>query len=132
MRHFLIALFVLLLITSLPSSVNAAGRPSEQPIVHIVLVWSNGCPYCTEVLTDILPPLQDKYNSQLSILLVELVSLKDVDNLYALGSALGRSKEQVSVPFLLIGQTALIGVDEIQNQLSGLIDEYISAGGLET
>jgi uncharacterized membrane protein len=75
--------------------------------------------------------LQDKYNSQLSILLIEVVTLKDIDNLYNLGTSLGLSKEQVSVPFLLIDHAGLIGADEIQSKLSGLIERYLSTGGLE-
>jgi uncharacterized membrane protein len=81
-------------------------------------------------LTNILPTLQKKYNSRLSILVIELVTSEDIDHLYALGSALGLSKEQVSVPFLLINHTALIGTNEIRNKLPVLIEEYLSAGGL--
>lgn len=131
MRKILILLFILLLVASLPSSVKAASMHSESPVVHTVLFWSNGCPYCTQVLTNILPPFQDKYQSQLSVLLIELVTLKDVDNLYSLGASLGLSKEQVAVPFLLIDHAALIGVDEIDDKLSSMIEKYLTAGGLE-
>ena len=83
------------------------------------------------MLTTTLPPLQDQYKSQLSILLIEVVTLKDVENLYALGASLGLSKEQVAVPFMLIGRTPLVGVDEIESKLSGLIDKYLTSGGME-
>ncbi len=129
MRKSSLILFILLLLVGLPASVKAASIQSEQPVVHAVLFWSNGCPYCSQVLTSTLPTLQDKYKSQLSILLIELVTSKDVDNLYALGASLGLTKEQVKVPFLLIDQTALIGVDEINTRLSGLIENYLTIGG---
>lgn len=131
MQKTLIVLFILLSVLGLPTSAKSEPIQSEQPIVHTVLFWSNGCPYCSQVLTDILPTLQEKYNSRLNILLIELITSEDVDHLYTLGSALGLSKEQISIPFLLIDHTALIGANEIRDQLPNLIEGYLSAGGLE-
>jgi uncharacterized membrane protein len=130
MRKVLMLLFILLMVTSLPKRVKAAASQAELPMVHAVLFWSSGCPYCSQVLTTTLPPIQDQYQSQLSILLIEVVTIKDVENLYALGASLGLTKEQVAVPFLLIGQTALVGVDEINTKLSSLIDKYLTSGGI--
>jgi uncharacterized membrane protein len=131
MRKALMLVFILLLLTGIPTSVKAETIQRELPVVHAVLFWSNGCSYCNQVLTSTLPPLQDKYGSQLNVLLIEVVTQKDVENLYTLGDALGLTKEQVSVPFLLIDRTALVGVDEINIKLSGLIEKYLASGGLE-
>jgi len=130
MRKILTLCLVLLIIGGLPITAKAAGSSSKEPVVHTVLFWSSGCPYCTQVITNILPPLQEKYNSRLRILLIELVDLNDIDKLYDLGTALGLSKEQVSVPFLLIDHMALVGADEIKARLSNLIDAYLSVGGM--
>jgi len=69
-------------------------------VVHTILFWSNGCSYCSQVLTNVLPTMQDRYNSRLSILLIELVTIEDVDNLYTLGSTLGLSLEYPNLPLL--------------------------------
>ena len=76
--------------------------------------------------------LQDQYQSQLSLLLIEVATLEDINNLYSLGDALGLTKEQVAVPFLLIDRTPLIGVDEINTKLSSLIDKYLTSAGWNT
>src|SRR4030042_5366779 len=131
MRKVLMLFITLLMATSYPTRVKAAPFQSELPQVHAVLFYSNGCPYCDQVLTTTLPALQDQYKSQLSILLIEIVTLKDVGNLYTLGASLGLSKEQVAVPFLLIGRTPLVGGDEIESKFSGLIDKYLTSGGME-
>ncbi len=131
MRKVLMLFITLLMASSYPTNVKAAPFQSELPQVHAVLFYSNGCPYCNQVLTTTLPPLQDQYKTQLSILLIEIVTLKDVENLYTLGASLGLSKEQVAVPFLLIGRTPLVGVDEIESKFSGLIDKYLTSGGME-
>lgn len=131
MRKALMLLITLLLVFSVSSSVKAAPIQSEQPVVHAVLFFSGGCPYCNEVLTNTLPPIQDQYQSQLSLVLIEVATLQDINNLYALGDSLGLTKEQVAVPFLLVNRTPLVGVDEINHQFSSLIDKYLSSGGLE-
>jgi uncharacterized membrane protein len=131
MRKVLMLLFILLVVTSLPTGVKAAPIQTEKPVVHVILFWSNGCTYCNQVLTTTLPPIQDQYQSQLSVLLIEVVTLKDVENLYSLGASLGLTKAQVAVPFLLIDRTALVGVDEIVTKLSSLIDKYLTSGGLD-
>jgi uncharacterized membrane protein len=130
MRKILITFFILFLILGIPTSARSAPIQEEQPVVHAILFWSNGCSYCSQVLTNILPTLQDKYNSRLSILLIELANTEDIDTLYTLGSTLGLAKEQVSVPFLLIDHTTLVGANEIRDKLPKLIDDYLSAGGL--
>ncbi|MGE5123207.1 MAG: vitamin K epoxide reductase family protein, partial [Acidobacteriaceae bacterium] len=104
---------------------------TEPSVVHSVLFWVDGCPSCTQALTETLPPIQEKYTFQLNLLLVELATMQDTDNLYALGAALGLSKQQVEVPLLLVDHMALIGVDEIQNRLPGLVEQYIAAGGVD-
>jgi uncharacterized membrane protein len=131
MRKYLIILFILLLVLGIPTSARSTPLQSERPVVHIVLFWSNNCSYCSQVLTNTLPTLQEKYNSQLSILLIELATAEDIDHLYTLGSALGLTKEQVSVPFLLIDRTVLIGTNDIHDKVPDLIEKYLSTGGLE-
>jgi uncharacterized membrane protein len=128
MRKTLLLLALLLLVAGSPASARAAS--DQEPVVHAALFWISGCPHCTQVLTNTLPPIKDKYSSRLSLLAIELVTTKDIDALYALGTSLGLAREQVGVPFLLIDRTVLIGVDEIHNRLSALIDQYISSGGV--
>jgi uncharacterized membrane protein len=132
MRKTLTFLILVFLVVTIPIHAEAATNPQEQPVVHAVLFWTDGCPYCAQTLTTILPPIQDRYQSQLRILLIELASSADIDNLYAFGASLGLSKEQIQVPFLLIDHRVLVGSDEIKAGLAGIVDDYLSKGGVET
>lgn len=129
MRKILLLLLMLLVGTSFPLGPRPVSAQYEQPVVQAVLFWINGCPHCQQVMTNTLPVIQQKYSSQLSLLTVELVTTKDIDALYDLGTAVGLSKEEVGVPFLLIDHTALVGVSEIQNRLPSLVEQYIASGG---
>jgi len=102
-----------------------------QPVVHAILFWMNGCPHCHEVLDNVLPPLQEKYGAQLEILLVEVVGMDDVNRLYDLAATYGFSRDQVGVPFLIIGDQVLVGSQQIPTELPGLIEQYLAQGGVD-
>jgi uncharacterized membrane protein len=112
----------------LPTPSLAATDVSS--VVHAILFWMEGCPYCDEVLRNVLPLLQDKYETQLDIQLVEVISLDEVNRLYALGAAYGMPRDQVGVPLLIIGEQVLTGDEQIPEKLPGLIEDYLIAGGV--
>ncbi|GAB4419405.1 MAG: vitamin K epoxide reductase family protein [Anaerolineales bacterium] len=118
-----------------PESTVRAGYICDeglpQPVVHIILFWMNGCPHCHEVLDNILPPLQEKYGTQLDILLVEVVGMDDVNRLYDIAATYGYSRDQVGVPFLIIGEDVLIGSQQIPKELPSLIEFHLAQGGVE-
>jgi hypothetical protein len=100
-------------------------------IVRAVLFWMDGCPHCHTVLEDVLPPLQAKYGERLQVRLIELATTQDVDHLYETAAGYGIPKEQVGVPFLVIGDRVLVGSDQIPKELPGLIEKYLAVGGVE-
>jgi uncharacterized membrane protein len=124
-------IFSLVTLVGITANPQAASAQNDQPLVQTILFWTEGCPYCTQALTETLPPLQEKYQAQLSILLVEVATVEDIEKLYSLGADLGYTKEQVHVPFLLVDHSALIGVDEIRDRLPDLVEEYLTSGGKE-
>lgn len=131
MRKALQLIFAAVLLLAIPINAKADASQSKTVVVHVVMFYSNGCSYCNQVLSSTLPALQEKYQAKLDILLVDVATLDEVNNLYSLGAAFGLSKAQVMVPFLVIDHTALVGADQIDTQLSGLIDKYLANGGVD-
>lgn len=125
----IVPILTLLLITIPFSSVQAQAQ-SQDSIVHILLFWMDGCPHCHEVLDNVLPPLEEKYGPRLQITLVEIITQEDINGLFAVGAAYGFPKEQIGVPFLIIGDQVLIGSDQITTGLPGLIKTYLAQGGV--
>lgn len=122
------ALLLLVLVLALhPMPVQAQG----QPVVQAVMFWMDGCPHCHEVLERVLPPLQEKYGSQLQIHLIEVASKEDIDHLYEIATGYGFAQDEVGVPFLVIGEHVLIGSDQIPAELPRLIEGYLGEGGVE-
>ena len=63
--------------------------------------------------------------------MVELVTLEDVDEFYAIFTAFGLKKEEIDVPLLLINDMAMVGSEQIAAELPDLIEEYLAVGGIE-
>jgi uncharacterized membrane protein/thiol-disulfide isomerase/thioredoxin len=103
----------------------------QQPAVRAVMFWTETCGHCRYVLEEVLPPLQSKYGKQLEIFLIELKSAEDFDRLYQIAALLGVYKNDVGVPFLVIGNQVLIGSGQIPAELPGLIEQYLTQGGVD-
>jgi uncharacterized membrane protein/thiol-disulfide isomerase/thioredoxin len=117
---------------AIPAALPAIVAPPgpERPIVHAVMFWLDGCSHCHDVIENVLPPLQQKYGEQFDLQLIEVVTTEDIDHLYEVGASFGLAKEQVGVPFLIIGDRALVGSDQIPAELPQLIEQHLATGGV--
>ncbi len=133
MRRIFASLLLAVIILSFPATTSAlaAEQPRAAPVINGLLFWSNGCPHCETVLLYTLPPLQEAYRNQLNIQMVELVTLEDVDEFYAIFTAFGLSKDEIDVPLLLVNDIAMVGSEQIAAELPDLIEEYLAVGGIE-
>jgi uncharacterized membrane protein/thiol-disulfide isomerase/thioredoxin len=135
LRHKICIILILILIAPWfglhPAFALTTVQPQGEPIVRVLMFWLSTCGHCDYVIKEILPPLQDQYGDQLEILLVELVTQEDVDHLYETASLAGVAKENVGVPFMLIGDRVLIGSGEIPGELPGLIEQHLASGGID-
>jgi uncharacterized membrane protein len=95
------------------------------------MFWMDTCGHCHYVLEEVLPTLHAHYQDQLEILLIELKTTEDIDRLYEAAAAFGLAKEEVGVPFLVIGDQVLKGSAQIPAELPGLIELYLAQGGVD-
>jgi uncharacterized membrane protein/thiol-disulfide isomerase/thioredoxin len=108
--------------------VSATQVPS-QPVVHAVMFYSPTCGHCQYVITETLLPLLEQYGEQLVIVGVDVSSSG--------GQVLFKSvlqyfnQEQGPVPFLVIGDTFLIGSGDIPEKFPDMIEQYLAQGGLD-
>jgi uncharacterized membrane protein len=120
-------LFVLLLALFVaPVQVQA-----QQPVVHAVMFWMEGCPHCEDVIENVLPPLRQKYGEQFDLFMIEVKGKSDVELLLRVAESYGIPKEGTGVPFLILGDHVMVGSDQVRNQLPALVDDYLTRGGLD-
>ncbi len=117
--------------SAMPEPTSTVAPDKLTSVVRAIMFWMDGCPHCHEVLDNGLPSIQEKYGEKLEIKLIELVGGEEVTALYQLAESRGISKEKVEVPFLVIGEYTLIGAEQIPAELPGLIEEYLTSGGVD-
>jgi len=104
---------------------------AREPVVRVLLFWAEGCPHCHVVLEEVLPPLEEEYGEALEIKTVELSTSESYEMFLAAEEMYQVPTDRREVPTLFIGEHVLVGSDEIAEELPGLIEEYLAAGGVD-
>jgi uncharacterized membrane protein len=128
-KILLIPLILIVLLTIFAAPAQA--QTEEPPVVRAVMFWMSGCKHCQQTISLILPPVHQQYGPQFDLQLIQIYSIEDIDALYALGASYGIEKHMVGVPFLVIGDEALVGYDQVRLKLPGLIETHLAAGGVD-
>jgi uncharacterized membrane protein len=79
-------------------------------------------------MEEFLPPLQSQYGEQLQVVFPD-TSTSDGHELYVAADNHFHFERSV-VPMMIVGDTVLVGGDEIKQMLPGLIEEGLAAGGV--
>ncbi|MBN2148113.1 MAG: hypothetical protein JW726_12030 [Anaerolineales bacterium] len=111
------------------SSGWSSSSASDQAVVYAVLFYSPNCGHCHLVITEALPPLFEKYSEQLYIVGVDISQAGGQALFMAALDHFGL--ESGGVPFLVVGDTYLVGSRDIPEQFPGLIDQYLAQGGVD-
>ncbi len=107
----------------------SAQSPGPESVVRAVMFFSPTCGHCHHVINEVLPPLFEKYGSRLSIIGID-VTQPEGDRLFM--EALQKFRlDSAGVPFLVIGDKYLMGSVDIPEQLPGLVELYLSQGGID-
>jgi glutaredoxin len=127
LQRVLFLVWILVIIWIAPAAVLAQEGEEAQPVARVILVSTPTCPHCLYVKQEVLPPLEERYGPQLEITVLELTEPAS----YELFTAILEQNPGLptGVPQLYIGQNALVGSDQIENFLPGLIEDSLAEGG---
>jgi len=143
-RRWLVLLFVAALLLLPVLAGNQAVRAQElppkatdpvsgAPVVSFFLFYSETCPHCHEVMENYLPTVYEKYGDQVKYQYFNISN--DTENymtMLGLAEKMGVPEGQRGyVPTLFIGDQVLVGSGEIPEKLEGLIDQYLTQGGVD-
>lgn len=107
-----------------PDSILLAENSKD---LNLYFFYSKDCSNCLELIKESGQLLKDKY-SEVNLVLFELTESNDNLKLlfYLLDNMKGRDKEyEFSVPIIFIGNTVLIGKNDIDNNLENYLNIYI-------
>ena len=121
----------LLLILSLLLVLLLSAVKADEPVVHLLFFYSHDCDHCQVVINEVLPPLQEKYGAQLEMQSIEISDPDNYEWLLDMETVYQIPPDKVGIPEVFIGDTALIGEDEIRAGLDETIASYLAAGGVD-
>jgi cytochrome c biogenesis protein CcdA/thiol-disulfide isomerase/thioredoxin len=105
---------------------------AQEPVVRILLFYSETCPHCEDIINNFLPGIQEKYGDQLEVKLLDISERANFELALALEEIYGIPEAEAGIPVIFIGHTPpLIGSYVIREQLDGLIQEYLDGGGVD-
>ena len=99
------------------------------PVAHVVLFYTPTCAHCHQVMTEVLPPLQAQYGTQMLLYTVDVAQPNGQALYQSAIKAFAIPETRRGVPTLVIGTTVLVGSEEIPTQLPGLLAAALAAGG---
>ena len=108
-----------------------ARAQAQQPVVRAVLFYSPTCGHCHYVITEVLPPLGERYGNQLQLVGVDTTSPSGQILYQAAIERFNISEERRGVPALIVDSTVLVGSLEIPEQFPVLIEQYMAQGGVD-
>jgi cytochrome c biogenesis protein CcdA len=102
--------------------------PTPEPAVQLLIFYDpNHASF--EALNELLTSLVQEYDSGLQPYPIDITPQENADKLAELNAGLGVDQPAPGTPEILVDRQLLVGMDEIEAQLPGLIDEYLAQGG---
>jgi len=116
--------------------ISCAGTPASIPegaVARFYYFYGETCPRCHEVAQNYLPKVYEKYGAHVEHQDIEVWNNPDQYKILLGLEARLRVPEasRGNVPVLIIGDHVLIGSKQIPDELEGLIDGYLAAGGVD-
>jgi cytochrome c biogenesis protein CcdA/thiol-disulfide isomerase/thioredoxin len=128
--HFLpilLAIVTFCLILS-PQIVQAQLKAAGHNVINVLYFYSFDCNHCQAVKDELLVPMEQDYGKNLNILYIEIGSAKNYELLIDLEVYYEIPAEKRAIPTMVIGDTILIGENEIRNQFPSIVDENLETG----
>lgn len=119
MKQYSLLLVLGLILTA--AAAQGCGTPECQGKVCAFFFYGEGCPHCAQV-EPFINELGSKYSEKMNIHRLEIYhNLKNYQMFNEFCVNEGVSPEKRGVPMVVIGSHYLIGVDQIRNNLEGII-----------
>lgn len=111
-----------------PSPVQASVRFEESPVINVIYFYSYDCSHCQAVKNDLLAPMENEYGESLNILYIEISTAPNYELLISFEAAFGITADQRGIPTLVVGDTILIGEEEIRSQFHQIVTGNLEDG----
>ncbi len=123
-RPIVFAMLVFVFLSTLSLTIRA-----DEPVVEILLFYSETCPHCHYVMENVLPGIEEKYGDQL---IISKFNISDIDNyalMLGLESIYGVPEDKAGIPEIFMQHVVMIGSKVIEENLDKEIQQNLDEGG---
>lgn len=120
---------VLLNLTLLSVILLRAPAVAEEPVARFFVFQAQDCAHCRTVEDEVLRPLSEEHGDQVEITFFDIGAMENYEVMVRLEREYGVSG--LAIPQVFIGDRVLVGEVQIRDELPGLVDECLAAGGCE-
>jgi len=113
-------------ITPMPGIGPIVEETSTQAQVHVLYFYSEECPHCQEVYSDIIEPLTETYGSKVDVRLLKIDQPEYYELLISAEEHFMVPSEKRGLPTTIIGNLILIGEEQNRSQLVSSVENAIS------
>ena len=124
------------LVDATPSPAPAANATGEAavpaapaPLVSFYVFWDSKCGPCLKLINEVLPDILSRYPKEQ--VFVDARNLEHGSYTLMRDLETQRGLEMGTMPEVFIGNEVLLGLDEIQDRLPSLLDQYLASGGID-
>lgn len=106
-----------------------ADALAQGPVARFFVFEAQDCQHCQAVQEEVLGPLREQYGDRVQIKAFDIGAMAN----YEVMARLERQYEVagLEIPQVFIGDTVLVGEEEIREQLPGLVSQELEAGGCD-
>jgi thiol-disulfide isomerase/thioredoxin/sulfite exporter TauE/SafE len=119
----------MLFLTAAALSLSPLIGMADEPVARFFVFEAQDCDHCHAVEEEVLAPLAEEYGDRVEIKQFDISSVANYEVMVRLEREYGVSGQ--AIPEVFIGDSVLVGEEEIAERLQSLVDECLSAGGCE-
>jgi len=120
---------ILLCLTLVVLSLVPAVASADQPVARFVVFEAQDCEHCQAVREEVLTPLTEEYGPNVEIRVFDIGAVQNYEVMVQLEREYRVSG--LAIPQVYIGDTVLVGEDEIRDRLRQVVDDCLQAGGCD-
>jgi cytochrome c biogenesis protein CcdA/thiol-disulfide isomerase/thioredoxin len=102
--------------------------PTPEPAVQVLVFFDPNGTHA-EALNSFFVALGQEYGNQLEVYAADVTQQENADILAQIDETLGVDPPDAGTPQILVDRRILVGMGEIEEQLPGLVEQYLAEGG---
>lgn len=102
---------------------------AQQPVARLFVFEAQDCNHCMAVKDAVLTPLSEEYGDRVQIRFFDIGAFENYEVLVRLEREHGLFGQ--AIPLIFIGDGVLVGEEQITDELRGLVEECLAAGGCD-